>query len=372
MAHRNPSLRWILAVCALLLAFGLQAGAADHPEVRVKDVADVQGVRSNQLSGMGLVVGLQGTGDGGDMAPQMLRNMAERFGVGVPQDAIESGNAAVVMVTAKLGPFVRQGQNIDVQVSAMGDAESLEGGVLLQTPLKAANGNIYAVAQGAISIGGFSAGGQAATVTQNITTVGRVPGGAIVERDVPSSFHRNGQMALLLRQPDFTTAQRLAQAINNRFGDVAYPEDASRVRVAMPADYTGSPTSFVADLERLRITPDVAARVVVNERTGTVVMGGDVRISEVAVAHGNLTVRVEEEPEVSQPQPFGQGQTETVPRTDVQAEEEQAQLLALPASSSVKDLVDALNSVGATPRDIISILQAIKQAGALHGTLEIM
>jgi flagellar P-ring protein precursor FlgI len=343
-----------------------------HPEVRVKDLVDVEGVRPNQLIGMGLVVGLQGTGDKGDLALRMMQNMARQFGVAVDTKAIKSKNAAVVTVTCELPAFARPGQTLDVNVSAMGDAKSLQGGVLLQTPLRAADGKVYAVAQGPLLVGGFAAGGQGAQVTKNITTTGRVAGGAIVERDVPMAFAEGGRITLLLRNPDFTTAQRVAEALNQQYGNIAAAVDATRVAVVVPPAFGTNPTQFLAEVEGLRIRPDTVARVVVNERSGTVVMGGDVRIGSVAVAHGNLTVRVQERQDVSQPQPFSRGETTVTTQTDVGVQEQPGQLLTLPASTSVNDLVQSLNGVGATPRDIIAILQAIQQAGALHGELVIM
>ncbi len=357
----------------LALGFAMVSGAGGeiHPEVRLKDLADVEGVRSNQLVGLGVVVGLAGTGDKGTMVNQMMQNMAQQFGVAVDSKAIKSKNAAVVTVTCQLPPFVRPGQTVDVNVSTMGDAKSLQGGVLLQTPLKGANGEVYVVAQGPLLVGGYAASGKGAQVSKNATTVGRIPGGGIVEREVAMEFAPAGVLSYLLRNPDFTTAQRLAQAINEKFGRVAEPVDAGRVEVRLPSSYAANPSSFLAEVEGLRIRPDVGARVVVNERSGTVVMGGDVRISTVAVASGNLTVRVQETSQVSQPNPFGQGETVATTDTSLSAQEQPKQMVSLPASSSVQDVVDAVNAVGATPRDIITILQGISQAGALHGELVI-
>lgn len=366
----------ILFVVGLFLLTLFQAGDSFaeelHPDVRVKDLVNVEGVRPNQLIGMGLVVGLQGTGDKGDLALRMMQNMARQFGVAVDTKAIKSKNAAVVTVTCELPAFARPGQTVDVGVSAMGDAKSLQGGVLLQTPLQAADGKVYAVAQGPLLVGGFAAGGQGAQVTKNITTTGRVAGGAIVERDVPMAFAEGGRITLLLRNPDFTTAQRVAEVLNRQYGNIAAPVDATRVAVVVPPAFGTNPTQFLAEVEGLRIRPDTVARVVVNERSGTVVMGGDVRIGSVAVAHGNLTVRVQERQDVSQPQPFSRGETTVTTQTDVSVQEQPGQLLTLPAATSVNDLVESMNGVGASPRDIIAILQAIQQAGALHGELVVM
>ncbi|HXK98996.1 MAG TPA: flagellar basal body P-ring protein FlgI [Acetomicrobium sp.] len=342
------------------------------PKVRVKDLAVVEGARSNQLTGMGLVVGLPGTGDRTGMATRMIRNMAEQYGLSLGTREIRSRNIAAVSVVCNLPPFTNPGQTVDVLVSTLGDAKSLEGGVLLQTPLKAANGGVYAVAQGPVTVGGFTAEGMAARVSKNVTTTGRIAGGAIVERDVPMGYASDSKLSLLLRQPDFTTAHRLASSINEKFGRIALPIDAGRVEVAFPPAYAQYPASFVASLEQLEIRPDTVARVVINERTGTVVLGGNVKISAVAVSHGNLTVAVAEAPEVVQPEPFAGGSTAIVPRTEVVVEEQRGRVLSMKASASVEDLVDALNSIGATPRDIITILQAINDAGALHGELVVM
>ena len=357
-----------------LLASAAATGAEVHPTVRIKDLADVAGVRSNQLVGVGIVMGLQGTGDKGAMATQMLRNLMSQFGVTLDDKAVKTKNVAVVTLTASLPPFARSGQTIDVTVSTMGDAKSLQGGTLLQVPLKGADGNVYAVAQGPLLVGGFAAAGAAGSVAKNIVTVGRIPGGAIVERDVETDFVAGGtQVHLLLRNPDFTTSERMAGAINSAFKGSAWPVDAGRVAVVIPAQYAAAPSAFIARVERLSLRPDSVARVAVNERTGTVLMGGDVRISSVAVAHGSLTVRITESPEVVQPEPFSRGgQTAVQPRTDITVDEPANQLVALSATSTVKDLVDALNSVGASPRDVIAILQAVKEAGALQGELVVM
>ena len=373
LTGRVAAVLLLLLLLLLLLGASMSAGAEIHPTVRIKDLADVEGVRSNQLVGVGIVMGLQGTGDKGTMATQMIRNLMSQFGVTLNDKAVKSKNVAVVTITADLPPFARPGQRIDVTVSTMGDAKSLQGGTLLQVPLKGADGAVYAVAQGPVMVGGFAAAGAAASVSKNVVTVGRVPGGAIVERDVQTDFTLMGrQVSLLLRNPDFTTSDRMARAINSAFGAVAFAVDAGRVAVNVPPQYAASPASFLARIEGLSLRPDSAARVAVNERTGTVVMGGDVRISSVAVAHGNLTVQVTESPEVVQPQPFSGGRTAVQPRTDVQAQESAAQLIALDSTSTVKELVDALNSVGASPRDVIAILQAVKEAGALHGELVVM
>ena len=340
-----------------------------HPKVRIKDIVEVEGARSNQLTGIGLVMGLPGTGDNSAMAQQMIRNMMRNFGVTLDARSARTRNIAVVSLTATLPPYSRPGQNIDVSVNAMGNASSLQGGTLMQSPLKAADGKVYAVAQGPVLVGGFNVDGSSASRSKNIPTAGRIPGGAIVERDVPMDYALGGQVALLLRDPDFTTAQRIADAVNRKFGAVAAPVDAGRVVINLPGQYMAAPTAFLANMEKIEIDPDTAARVAVNERTGTVVMGGNVRISSCAVAHGNLTVSIKEDPNVVQPAAFGAGDTAVERRSDITVDEDGTSLIAMPSTTTVRDLVRVLNSVGATPRDVIEILQAINQAGALHGQL---
>lgn len=368
-----------VSMCLSLFLFAGAASAAVnlqdmdfsrvHPQVRIKDMVDVEGARSNQLTGIGLVMGLAGTGDRSPMAAQMMRNLLQHHGITVDERAIRSRNIAVVSLTAELPPYVRPGQTINLNVSTVGDARSLQGGTLLQSPLRAADGQVYAVAQGSVVVGGFEAGGAGAAATRNIPTAGRIPGGAIVEREVPAAITVGGQMALLLRNPNFTTAQRITDAINSVFGSVARPTDAGRVVVNLPQQFAASPTAFMARLETLEIQPDMVARVAINERTGTVVMGGDVRISSVAVAHGNLTVTVAEDPVVVQPAPFGGGVTAVEQRTDITVEEDGMSFIAMPATTTVRELVRVINAIGASPRDVIAILEAINEAGALHGQL---
>jgi len=348
-------------------------GAGQAPEVRIKDIARVAGVRSNQLFGYGLVVGLAGTGDstGAFFTVQSVANMLARLGVVVPAARLRVRNVAAVMATAELGPFAREGDRLDVTLSSLGDARSLVGGVLLQTPLQAANGNVYAVAQGPVAVGGAGeqAGGSRSQI--NHLTVGRVPGGAIVERAVQASVAEDHAVSIVLLQPDFSTASRVAEAINRALGgaSVAVAVDAARVDVRLPADYPGGVTAFVSRVESLTVRPDVAARVVVNERTGTVVIGGAVRILPVVIAHGNLRIEVRSEPQVSQPPPFSPGQTQVVPRAEVRVTPEPGALVPIPGTNSVQDLARALNALGVTPRDLIAILQALKAAGALQGEL---
>jgi flagellar P-ring protein precursor FlgI len=281
-------------------------------------------------------------------------------------------NVAAVMVTAELPPFVRPGDTIDVNLSSIGDAKSIAGGVLLQTPLQAANGQVYAVCQGSISTGGFSVGGGGASQRRNFPTVGRIPNGAIVEREVAMNFHNNGRVALSLNQPDFTTASRISETINRNFGPISSADNPGVVSVFVPSTHMGSIVNFIASIEDLPIIPDSAARVVINERTGTVVVGGAVTIDTVAVSQGGLNIRIGVDTIISQPPPFSGGATVVVRDPNIQVEEREAHLLTLPAASSVSDVVNALNAVGATPNDVISILQAIKAAGALNADLQII
>ena len=343
-----------------------------NPSVRIKDITEVEGARGNQLTGIGLVTGLNGTGDNSPMAVQMMRNMMRNFGVTLDARSVRTRNIAVVSLTAELPPYAREGQTIDVVASTMGNASSLQGGMLIQSPLRAADGRVYAVAQGPVIVGGSSAQGGNASRTQNIPTAGRIPGGAIVEREVPTDYTMGGQVALLLRDPDFTTAQRIADAINEVYGVVAYAADAGKVEVNLPGPYLQAPAAFLANMGNLEIEPDTTAKVAVNERSGTVVLGGNVKISSVGVAHGNLTVTVGDNATVVQPESMTQGVTAIVNRTDITADEDGGSIIAMPATTTVRDLVRVLNSVGARPRDIIEILQAISRAGALHGELVTM
>lgn len=373
--------RYIFAFVIVILFSGISFGAVNlqdmdfsrvNPSVRIKDITEVEGARGNQLTGVGLVTGLNGTGDNSPMAVQMMRNMMRNFGVTLDARSVRTRNLAVVALTANLPPYVRPGQTIDVNVNTMGNASNLQGGVLVQSPLRAADGQVYAVAQGPVVVGGSSAQGAAASRTQNVPTAGRIPGGAIVEREVPADYTAGGQVALLLRQPDFTTSQRIADAINRVYGVVAYAVDAGRVEINLPGQYVQAPTAFLANMGGIEIEPDTPAKVAVNERNGTVVMGGNVKISAVGVAHGNLVVTVGESPQVIQPETLGGGVTAVVPRTDITAEEEGGSMIAMPATTTVRDMVRVLNSLGARPRDIIEILQAISRAGALHGELVVM
>jgi len=352
-----------------------QVAAPQTPAVRLKDVAQVRGVRSNQLIGYGLVVGLEGTGDskGVLFTVQAIANMLDRFGITVPADTLKVKNVAAVMVTAELPPFARAGNRIDVVVSSIGDARSLQGGTLLQTPLRGADGQVYAVAQGPLSIGGFNFGAGGSSIQRNHTTVGRIPNGALIEREVPSQFlQADNSLIIQLNQPDFTTAARVVSTIRGAFPSLqARAIDPGTIRVALDPQGALDPIMLIAQLEALPVIPDATARVVVNERTGTVVVNGEVRVAPVAIAHGGITVRIQTTYEVSQPPPLSQGQTQIVPQTQVDAQEQPARMVYFKEGASVESLVKALNALGVSPRDLIAILQALKSAGALHAEVEV-
>ncbi|MCR5176208.1 MAG: flagellar basal body P-ring protein FlgI [Anaerovibrio sp.] len=362
----------VACICMLTTSMVFAASAS----TRIKDIAKVQGVRSNQLVGYGLVVGLQGTGDSNKMTQTMqsIGNMMQAFGVSIDTSSLKPKNVAAVIVTATLPPFVREGDNIDITVSSIGDATSIQGGTLIQTPLKAANGNVYAVAQGAVSTGGFVAGrGGNGTAQKNFPTVGTTPNGAIVEKTVEDDLASiSNNLSLSLSKADFTTASRIAEAINRQYGSIAKAANPGRVDVIVPAYYRNDVVGFVASLEDIYVTPDNVAKVVVNERTGTIVMGGNVSVDSVAITQGGLSIKISKETEVDQPAPYSLGHTVVTQSEDTEVEEAKANSIVLPATANVNDIVGALNSVGATPRDIISILQAIKASGALHAELEII
>lgn len=358
----------VLCVLSLLLASSAQA-------TRIKDIARLEGVRDNQLVGYGLVVGLNGTGDSAStqFTVQSLVNMMERLGVSVNRAQVKVDNVAAVIVTAQLPPFAKAGSTLDVLVSSIGDADSLVGGTLLMTPLKGPDGNVYAVAQGPLVVGALAFGGKAATVQKNHPTAGRVPNGALVEREVPFAFGANDELTYRIQQADFTTVSRMSSTINQRFGQgTASALDGASVRIRLPGAYQGRLIDFIAAMEELPITPDTVARVVINEKTGTIVMGDNVRIQRVAVSHGNLNLVVSEAPQVSQPGPFSDGQTVVVPRTSIEVVEEMGNLVVVEPGVSLGDIARALNAIGATPRDLIAIFQAIKASGAFHAELVIL
>jgi flagellar P-ring protein precursor FlgI len=346
--------------------------------VRIKELASVEGVRDNQLIGYGLVVGLAGTGDRRQtvFSAQSLSNMLERMGISVPATSLRVANMAAVMVTATLPPFAQSGTRIDVTAASAGDASNLQGGLLLLTPLKGPDGQVYAVAQGPVVTGGFSAGkGGGASQTVNHPTVGRVANGALVERNSPS-VAPDTVLKLQLRRADFTTAARIAEAVNQRFGSrerrVAHAENSALVAIQMPASYSHRSIEFIAEVEALSLEADRVAKIVINERTGTIVMGKEVRIAPTAIFHGNLSVEIQTSLTVSQPPPLSAGQTVVVPQVAVAAKEERARNVVLKDGATVEELVRAMTSIGSTPRDIIAILQALRSAGALDAEMEII
>ena len=348
---------------------------------RIKDLIDVEGARDNQLNGYGLVVGLAGTGDSKiDSTLQSIANALKTYGINVPADDIKSGNVAAVMVTSDIGPFSKPGSRIDVTVSSIGDSKTLQGGVLLQVPLQGADKTVYAVAQGPIAVGGFL-GGQGgpggATVQKNHPTVGTIPNGAIVEREIPTQIVQNGSLNLNLREADFISAARMAEAINRVFPNTAVARDGRTVNVIVPPEYSAYEVNFLASLGGIELEPDSVARVVINERTGTVVSGGDVRISDVTISHGEIKVIISTDYQVSQPN-LGEVniggtapgvRTVVVPDTDIDVRENVAQAVDLPSGTSISDLVTALRQIKTSTRDVITILQGIKRAGALHAQL---
>jgi flagellar P-ring protein FlgI len=363
---------------ALVVALTALTPSPADATSRIKDIADVEGIRENQLIGYGLVVGLDGTGDTLNNAPftlQSLTSMLERLGVNTRDTDLNTDNVAAVMVTANLPAFAPQGTRIDVTVSALGDSESLQGGTLLVTPLMGADGEVYSVAQGPVAVGGFTAGGDAATVTRGVPTNGRISNGAIVEREIKFEMADLGVLRLALRNPDLTTARRIASAINAFLGrSTAEAQNPTTVQLAIPQDYRGTAVDLLTDIEQLRVEPDTPARVVIDESSGVIVMGRDVRVSQVAIAQGNLTISVTETPQVSQPNPFAEtGTTEIVPRTDLNVQDSADRRLAvLDGSVSLQVLVDGLNALGVSPRDMITILQSIKAAGALQAEIEVL
>jgi len=361
------------AILAAILVALLSAPA--WASVRIKDIADIEGVRDNQLVGYGLVVGLNGTGDrlrSAVFTRQTLIGMLERLGVNTRDNEarLDTRNVAAVMVTANLPAFARPGSRIDIAVSALGDATNITGGTLLVTPLLGADGEVYAVAQGTVATGAIAARGQGASVSRGVPTSGRIANGAIVEREIPFTLGGRDRVRLSLRNPDFTTAQRIAAAINSATRrNAAIATDARTVTVALDGR---DASRFLAEIEQLRIEPDQPARVVIEEASGTIVMGANVRVSTVAIAQGNLTIRITETPQVSQPGPLSNGQTAVVPRTQIEVDDQRERRMGvLPAAVTLQDLVRGLNSLGVGPRDLIAILQTIKAAGALQAELEI-
>jgi flagellar P-ring protein FlgI len=363
-------LAWAALVALALSAF--PAGATS----RIKDLANIEGVRQNQLVGYGLVVGLNGTGDTLNNIPftkQSLQAMLERMGVNIRGATIRTGNVAAVMVTGNLPAFGTQGTRMDVTVSALGDSKNLQGGTLLVTPLLGADGNVYAVAQGSVAVAGFAAEGAAASIVRGVPTVGRIPNGAIIEREIEFALNRLPNVRLALRNADFTTAKRIAAAVNDFLGaKSAEPIDPSTVQLSIPPEFKGNVVAFLTEIEQLQVEPDLAAKIIIDERSGIIVMGRDVRVATVAVAQGNLTVSISESPQVSQPNPFARGRTVVTPRSSVGVSEDGKKLALVKDGVSLQQLVDGLNGLGIGPRDLISILQAIKAAGAIQADIEVM
>ncbi len=357
-------------ICAVLLAL-LPASAQ---AARLKDIADIEGVRGNQLYGYGIIIGLNGTGDGKiDFTNKSLSNMLEKMGVRVDPKDVKVKNVASVLITSTLPPFARPGSKLDVTLSSLGDAKSIQGGTLLMAPLRGADGNVYAVAQGSVSVGGFSVEGGGDSAQKNHPTVGLISNGGLVERAIPFDLFQAKRVRIVLREPDFTTVNNLVTQINNFVGrPLALAVDGASVDLPLPPDLMRDPVGLVSRLEHLEIPTDVGAKVVVNERTGTIIMGENVRVTKVALAHGNLNIAIRSETQVSQPEPFSQGQTVGVENTDINVGEEARSLQLVGGQVTLGELVGALNSLGATPRDLISIFTALKKAGALQAELVIM
>jgi flagellar P-ring protein precursor FlgI len=367
-----------LGVPLLVLLLAAAWAGQSHAQSRIKDIAAFEGVRDNLLVGYGLVVGLNGTGDDLGSAPftrESLIGMLQRLGINARDANLDTANVAAVMVTANLPPFARHGSRIDITVSALGDSDSLLGGTLLVTPLLAADGEVYAVAQGSLAVAGFSAEGDGGSVTKGVPTSGRIPNGAIVEREIAFDMVELTTVKISLRNPDLTTARRLAETINAFLKlPAAHSTDPGTILLRVPERYKGDTVALLTDIEQLRVKVDQVARVVINEQSGVIVMGENVRISTVAIAQGNLTIRITETPQVSQPAPFTDtATTETVARTAIDVEEEGTrQLAVLPEGVSLQELVNGLNALGIGPRDMITILQAVKAAGSLQAEIEVM
>ena len=366
-------------MCRLGLAVALSFAPLNaYAFSRIKDLADIEGVRDNVLIGYGLVAGLNGTGDTLQNSPftrQALQTILERLGVNTRGANVNTKDIAAVMVTANLPPFAAQGSKVDVTVSAMGDAKSLQGGTLLATPLLAADGEVYALAQGPLAVGGFNAQGAGASVSRGVPTSGRISSGGTIEKEVTFKLAEAPSLRLSLRNPDFTTAKRVAQAINRFIGEpAASASDPATVHLVKPASFDGNIVALLTEIEQLKVDPDQPAKVIIAENSGVIVMGADVRISTVAIAQGNLTIKVNETPQVSQPAPFSQtGDTVVVPRTNIQIDDSKGnKMTVLQSGVSLQSLVDGLNALGVGPRDIISILQAIKASGALQADIEVI
>ena len=375
--RRKKSKRCLMFGIGIIVVLMTVVAHQTAQAARIKDLASIKGIRTNQLTGYGLVVGLDGTGDksGTEFTIQSLVNMLERMGINVDKKDVSVKNVAAVVVTAKLPPFARIGSKMDVVVSSIGDAKSLVGGTLLFTPLRGADDKVYALAQGPISVGGVGASGASgSSVTKNHLLAARIAGGATIEREVSFSLNGRQDLTLTLLNPDFTTALRMSETINAAIGEnVSKALDSGTLKLKIPETYREDISRFLANVEALQVDPDTVARIVVNEKTGTVVIGQNVRISTVAVSHGNLSITIKETQNVSQPRPFTEtGQTVVTPETDIEIRESENQLMIVDGGATIGELVRALNAIGVTPRDLISIFQSIKAAGALQAELKII
>ncbi len=341
---------------------------------RIKDMVTIKGIRSNQLIGYGLVVGLDGSGDkSAAFTTQALVSMMERMGIQVDKKQVKVKNVAAVMVTADMQPFARIGNDLDITVSSVGDAKSLAGGTLLLTPLRGVDGNVYALAQGPVAVGGFGTSGAGGGVTKNHLLVSRIAGGATIEAEIPVSLDGKKQLTMSLFNPDFTTISRISKTINTSIQtDVAKAVDSGTIKLRIPETFINNVAGFIANIESLEVIPDTVAKIVVNEKTGTVIIGENVKISSVAISHGNLSISIRESQEVSQPEPLSEGETVITPETNVTIEEEKSNVIVVPESTTIGSLVRALNAIGVSPRDLISIFQSIKASGALQAELEII
>jgi flagellar P-ring protein FlgI len=342
--------------------------------VRIKELGYLNGVRNNQLIGYGLLVGLNGTGDKSNtlFTNQSLANMLDSLGVKVDARATKVNNIAAVMITANLPPFAKIGNKIDATVSSLGDAKSIEGGVLMLSQLRGADGEIYAIAQGPVTVGGYLASGQGATVQKNHPTVGRIANGVSIEREIPYENLRTDSMMISLKDPDFTTARRIAERINEVFRGAASAKDGGTINIILPVDMKNNPVKFISMVENIDVKPDILAKIVVDEKTGTIVIGENVRISTVAIAHGNLSVQIKEDEKVSQPLPLAKGETVVTPETAIRVEEQMGRFYLMEGGITIKELIKALNAAGVSTRDVITILQTIKASGALHAELEVI
>lgn len=373
---RQPLIRIALAGLMALSAVLAPAAPSLAAPARIKDIVDIEGIRDNQLVGYGLVVGLNGTGDGLNNSPftrQSLVAMLERMGVNTRGESMRTANVAAVMVTTNLPPFATQGTRMDITVSALGDASSLQGGTLLVTPLLGADGEVYAIGQGPVMANGFSAEGEAASVVSGVPTTGVVSSGGLVEREITFSLAAQETLRLALKNPDLTTARRIALAINDLIGmPAAIPADPATVRLTLPHNFNGNIVDLLTDVEQLVVQTDHAARIVINENSGIIVIGRDVRVSAVAIAHANLTITIAENPQVVQPAPFSEGVTAVEPNTQIDVLTEESQLGIVEESITLQELVNGLNALGIGPRDLIAILQAIKASGALQAEIEVI